>query len=85
MDLTAHGDSSDGNVRQAGVRKVPDLEPPYLFGPALLDALPSAAELGVTEEMMEAAEAICADVDRVGIETWRLEVLVRLIVYLVRR
>jgi hypothetical protein len=59
-------------------------KPPYVFGPDLLSSLPSALDLGVSEETMEAAEEISAGADGVGIERWRLQVLVRLVVYLYR-
>jgi len=48
----------------------------------LVEKLPSLNELGVTREMMEAVEEISSGADGYGIETWRLQVLVRLLLHL---
>jgi hypothetical protein len=84
MHLTEQFGETKDVSRQVGAPKASGPEPPYVFGPDLLSSLPAASELGIPEEMMEAAEEICAGSDVVGIETWRLEILVRLIVYLDR-
>jgi len=44
--------------------------------------VPLLQHLKADPELLEAAVAICADSDSVGIETWRLEILVRLILRL---
>jgi len=48
----------------------------------LTENLPTLNELGVTPEMMEAAEEIAAGADGECIERWRLQVLVRALLYL---
>ena len=51
----------------------------------LAETLPSLAQLSVSPEMMEAAEGLCVDADSLGIEHWRLQLLLRVIVYLADR
>jgi hypothetical protein len=84
VETKEHKEIELGDAARTSARNAPALEPPYVFGPDLLDALPTAEQLGVTAEMMEAASELSADSDGNCIGTLRLEALVRLILHLAR-
>ena len=52
--------------------------------PEAIQALPSLEELGVPQEILEAAGELFSDADASGVEEYRLSTLVRLIVFHLR-
>jgi hypothetical protein len=73
VHLTEQRDSGDNSGRQAGAR--------FDVTPEALSALPSLVELGVPQEMLEGAAQIADASDVPGLEEFRLELIVRYLVY----
>lgn len=76
MDVTAHSDSIKDATRQACAMDI---------SPETIAALPSLEELRVPQEMLEAAAELADASDVLGLERYRLEVLVRFLLHHDRR